>query len=99
MPSCGPFFPVSDQASFNNAQPTRIKNEAQALERSGDLAGADRKHLEALRMKITASGENLIHVGLTKNALDELYLDIGRLDEAKMMLEAAGVFELVSLAF
>lgn len=73
MPSSGPFLPIIDQASLDDAQAAHTYNEAQALERSGNLEGAKRKHLEALRMKIAASGEKSIHFGLTKNAPGELY--------------------------
>ena len=70
MPSSGPFFSVTDKASFDNAQAARINHEAQ-------------------RMKTAVSGENSIHVGLTENTLGELYLDVGLIDDARTMLEAA----------
>tara|TARA_R110002060_G_scaffold48924_12_gene59883 strand:+ start:1543 stop:1842 length:300 start_codon:yes stop_codon:yes gene_type:complete len=89
MPSSGPFFSVTDKASFDNAQAARINHEAQVLQRSDDLANAERNHLEALRMKTAVSGENSIHVGLTENTLGELYLDVGLIDDARTMLEAA----------
>lgn len=66
-----------------------LNNEANMLESAGDFAGAEKKHLKALQMKIAASGDQSIHVGLTKNGLGELYLTMGRLDEAQAMLEAA----------
>ncbi|PVH89725.1 hypothetical protein DL98DRAFT_579513 [Cadophora sp. DSE1049] len=59
-----PVFPVTDQASFDNFQAAGLNNEAQALEGGGDLAGAESKHLEALRIKIAASGEQSIHTML-----------------------------------
>ena len=40
-------------------------------------------------MKTAVSGENSIHVGLTENTLGELYLDVGLIDDARTMLEAA----------
>ena len=64
-----------------------LNNEALQLEEMGDFAGAEKKHLEALRMKIIGSGEDSIPVALTKNGLGELYLKMGELDKAQKMLE------------
>ncbi|KAH8593513.1 hypothetical protein B0O99DRAFT_627390 [Bisporella sp. PMI_857] len=66
-----------------------LNNAANKLERSGDYLGAERKHLQALAMKIKATNENSTGVALTKNALGELYMKMNRLDEAQAMLEAA----------
>lgn len=68
---------------------SKLNNEANALSMSGNHAAAEKKHLEALELKIRATGQNSIGVALTKNALGELYLKIGKLDEAAKMLEDA----------
>lgn len=64
-----------------------------------DYAGAERKHLEALRIKIAATGEDSITVALTKNALGELYLTMGELEKAQPMLEGADAVRSRSLGF
>jgi tetratricopeptide (TPR) repeat protein len=66
-----------------------LNNEALQLDDAGDYAGAERKHLEALRLKIQGNGEHSIQVALTKNGLGELYLKMGELDKAQNMLEGA----------
>src|SRR6187402_1273892 len=79
------------QSNAGDIAGSGLNNQARMLERTGDLAGAEQKHLEALRVKIAASGENSIHVALTKNALGELYLKTGELDKALEMFEAADI--------
>jgi tetratricopeptide (TPR) repeat protein len=66
-----------------------FKNEANALMRAGNFDAAELKYLEALAMKIAATDEQSEHVGRTKNHLRELYMKMGRLDEAQKMLEDA----------
>lgn len=78
--------------SFNSPglfEASALNNEAGRFEASGNFTGAEQKHLEALRMKISTAGENSIPVALTKNALGELYLKMNELDKAQTMLEAA----------
>ncbi|TVY20778.1 hypothetical protein LARI1_G001816 [Lachnellula arida] len=66
-----------------------LNNEAIELERAGNYVGAEAKHLEALRLKIIGSGEHSIHVAFTRNGLGELYLKMGKLDDAQEQLEKA----------
>jgi hypothetical protein len=67
----------------NSQQPSKYAGE------QGDLVGAEKMQLEALALKIKATGLDSIEVALTKNALGELYLDMNKLDEAQKMLEDA----------
>jgi len=73
-PSTGQAKNVNDAITLNN--------EAGFLSQKGNLAGAEEKHLEALAIRIQSLGEDSIGVALTKNALGELYLEMGRLDDA-----------------
>ncbi len=77
------------QSNHGQVAAAGLNNEALMLSRTGDLAAAEQKHLQALRVKIAASGEESIHVALTKNSLGELYLLMSELDKALEMLEAA----------
>ena len=58
-----------------------------ALSRVGNFDAAESKYLEALAMNVTATDEQSEHVRRTKNQLRELYMKIGRLDEAQTVLE------------
>lgn len=60
-----------------------------ALERSGNLAGAEAKYIAALEAKIKGAGVNSSQAALSSNALGELYLKMGKLEEAKDLLEHA----------
>ena len=53
-----------------------MNNEANAIESSGDLPGAERKFLEALQLKIAAAGEDSIGVALvsTPHSTTDSYL-------------------------
>lgn len=66
-----------------------LNNQAIELERVGNYVGAEAKHLEALHLKILGSGEYSIHVAITRNGLGELYIKMGKLDEAQEQLEKA----------
>lgn len=62
------------------------------LKRSGDLAGAEAVHLSSLRLKIESTGENSVQAASTKNALGEVYMLMGKMDEAeKYLVEAYDV--------
>jgi tetratricopeptide (TPR) repeat protein len=66
-----------------------LNNEAIQLEQMGSFEEAEKKYLESLALKKRATGENSTGVALTKNALGELYMKMGRLDEAQALLEHA----------
>lgn len=66
-----------------------LNNDALALVGARDYIAAERKYLSSLQLKIEAYGEDTVHAALTKNALGELYLTIGRMDDALKMLEGA----------
>lgn len=66
-----------------------LNNEANQLEAAEDYDGAERNHLEALELKQKSSFGNPIGIALTQNGLGELYLKMGKLDEAEKMLESA----------
>src|SRR5690242_3948135 len=63
-----------------------LNNEATQLEMAGDFAASEAKYLEALQIRRSAPGIPDISVALTLNALGELYLKMGRLDDAERML-------------
>jgi predicted Zn-dependent protease len=66
-----------------------LNNEANMLEMSGNYAGAEKKHLEAIALKVAAVGQDSIQAALSRNALGELYLKMNRLNDAQQMLEDA----------
>jgi hypothetical protein len=52
-------------------------------------------HLEALAIKTRTTGPNSIGVALTKNAIRELYVKMGKLDKAQDSSSMWTVFEMV----
>ncbi|KAF7861471.1 hypothetical protein EAF04_008036 [Stromatinia cepivora] len=61
----------------------QLNNQANQLEASGDLAGAEELFLESLKLKIKSAGEDSIQTALSKNALGELYMKMeGRWEDA-----------------
>ena len=68
---------------------SQLNNEANMLESSGNYTDAEKKHLEAIALKVAAAGQDSIQAALSKNALGELYLKMDRLDDAQKMLEDA----------
>jgi len=59
-----------------------LNNEAIQLERAGKFPEAEAKYLEALRMKLRDPNPNYISIGVTQNALGELYLLMAELEKA-----------------
>lgn len=64
-----------------------LNNEALQLESAGDFINAEKKHLQALALKKKSAKP--IGVALTENGLGELYLKMGKVDEAEKMLSSA----------
>jgi len=60
-----------------------LNNEALALSKQGDMEGAERLHLEAIRLKENGLGRNHITTALSYNALGELYIEMNRLRDAE----------------
>jgi tetratricopeptide (TPR) repeat protein len=85
--------PITSANSGMNAisvtQATEINNRALQLSDQGDLSGAELLHLQALQMKLAAVGENHSTTAVTRNALGELYLKMGRLDDAESQFRRA----------
>uniref|UniRef100_A0A8H8CQV9 Tetratricopeptide repeat protein n=1 Tax=Psilocybe cubensis TaxID=181762 RepID=A0A8H8CQV9_PSICU len=67
----------------------QLNNQALQASCSGDFKTAEQLHLEAISLKETSLGTNNPTTGLTYNALGELYLKMGRLDEAEVFLSKA----------
>ncbi|PIL31938.1 hypothetical protein GSI_06642 [Ganoderma sinense ZZ0214-1] len=66
-----------------------LNNEALRLERHGDLAGAERKHIEAIQMKEASVGADHVSTAISYNGLGELYLKMELLDKAEEYLNQA----------
>lgn len=66
-----------------------INNEAMQLEMAGNYVEAEKKFVQALRMKEESDYSTPINIALSQNALAELYLKMGKLDEAQDLLEKA----------
>lgn len=58
-------------------------NQALMLSNQGDLSGAERLHLKALDLKLRGMGPNAFSTSITFNALGELYVTMGRLNDAE----------------
>jgi tetratricopeptide (TPR) repeat protein len=71
------------------SQGTTLNNLALQAERSGDLLRAENLHLEALTIKERGSGSNPLSTAISQNALGELYIKLGRLDDAETYLKKA----------
>lgn len=71
------------------ASGSQLNNEALRLERQGDIEGAERKHLEAIRVKEAGLGTDDVTTALSYNGLGELYLTMQRLDKAEEYLNKA----------
>ena len=70
-------------------QATQLNDQALTLSDQGNYAGAEHLHQQALQTTLDAVGESNTTTAFTRNALGELYLKMGRLDEAKDQLERA----------
>ncbi|KDQ63533.1 hypothetical protein JAAARDRAFT_75870 [Jaapia argillacea MUCL 33604] len=70
-------------------QGTSLNNQALQLDREGDLEGALRLHLQALDVKERGYGPDHTATAITRNALGELYMRMGKLDEAEENLKIA----------
>lgn len=66
-----------------------LNNEALELESDGDYENAEKKHLAALDLKTKSAIKHPIGIALTKNGLGELYLKMGKFDQAEEMLKNA----------
>ncbi|KAF8168108.1 hypothetical protein B0H34DRAFT_684248 [Crassisporium funariophilum] len=67
----------------------QLNNEAHLAEQKGDLATAERLHLQAIAVKEAGLGVNTVTTALSYNALGELYLQMKKLDEAEKYLKKA----------
>lgn len=66
-----------------------LNNEAIALEAAGDYDGAEKKHLLALELKRNSACAKPHITAITENGLRELYLKMGKLDQAEKLLRSA----------
>jgi len=67
----------------------QLNNEANRMMKQGDYINAEKKHLEALALKVKATGGDSVHVANTRGALGELYMKMDRLEDAQKALEHA----------
>ncbi|KAH9809854.1 hypothetical protein DFH28DRAFT_1065406 [Melampsora americana] len=66
-----------------------LQNKALSLHQAGQDEQEELTLLNVLKRKILTSGNGSQTVALTKNSLAELYIKMGRLDEAQKLLEEA----------
>ncbi|OAX42955.1 hypothetical protein K503DRAFT_766255 [Rhizopogon vinicolor AM-OR11-026] len=71
------------------SQAANLGNQAHQLSHQGDYAGAELLHLRGLDLKISVVGENDTTTAITRNALGELYLKMGRISDAEEQLKKA----------
>lgn len=64
-------------------------NEGNAARARGDLATAERLHLQALQLKIRGFGDESVQPALSYNTLGETYLKMGKLDKVERNLKKA----------
>jgi len=83
-------YPNPDQATTQGLlRAADLSNEANHLRNQNKREEALPKLLEALRLKIEHTGEKSVQTGMTRNALGEIYMEMGNADEAKVHLEEA----------
>ncbi|KAF8582098.1 hypothetical protein K439DRAFT_1308471, partial [Ramaria rubella] len=82
-------FNPSASSAMNGMEAVSLNNEALQLSNQGDNAGAERLHKRALVLKESAHGPNSIQAALTRNALGEVQLRQGKLEEAEVNLRKA----------
>ncbi|KAF5363519.1 hypothetical protein D9756_000978 [Leucocoprinus leucothites] len=70
-------------------QAVEYNNQALELQKQGDYQGAEKLYLSSLQIKLDALGEDHTTTALSRNALGELYLTMGRLDDAEDQLKRA----------
>ncbi|CAL1695770.1 unnamed protein product [Somion occarium] len=70
-------------------QASGLNNEALQCMRTGDHAGAEHLHKQAIQVKEVGLGTDHITTALSYNALGETYVAMGRLDEAEDYLGRA----------
>ncbi|KAG0708866.1 hypothetical protein DFH29DRAFT_889410 [Suillus ampliporus] len=78
-----------NRPNLNIKDAAELNNQAHLLSKQGDNAGAERLHLRALDLKISAVGENNSITAITRNALGELYLEMDRIADAEEQLKKA----------
>lgn len=66
-----------------------LNNRARELSCAGDHEGAERLHKRALGIKNEAFGPNSLDAALSRNALGECQLQLGKLEEAEENLTVA----------
>jgi len=76
-------------AGFRVIQAADLNNRALQLSYQGDYAGAERLHLDALDLKLNSVGDHDTTTAITRNALGELYLQMGRIADAEEQLKRA----------
>ena len=89
-------YHTSPMTSLPVAQASRLDKQALTLSNQGNHTGAEQLHRQALQMKLDAVGESNTTTAVTRNALGELYLKMGRLDEAEEQLRRAVVVRTTS---
>ncbi|RDB29550.1 hypothetical protein Hypma_015534 [Hypsizygus marmoreus] len=84
-------FAINPSPAYANAtiQGSNLNQQALQAERNGDLQLAERLHLQAIAVKESGLGRNAVSTALSRNALGELYIKMGRLDEAEDNLKKA----------
>jgi len=82
---------INPSATFTTAilQGGQLNSQALQAECSGDLVHAEHLYLEAIAIKERGLGPNAISTALSRNALGELYIKLGRLDDAAENLKKA----------
>ncbi|OBZ78943.1 hypothetical protein A0H81_01107 [Grifola frondosa] len=79
----------SAAATLALSEGINLNNEAQRLVREGNFQAAELKHLRAIELKERGLGLDHITTALSWNAIGELYIKMGRLDEAEGYLQKA----------
>lgn len=68
---------------------SQLNNQALEAERDGDLLRAESLHLEAIAIKEKGVDPDAVSTALSRNALGELYIKLGRVDDAEVNLKKA----------
>ncbi|KAL0951204.1 hypothetical protein HGRIS_007930 [Hohenbuehelia grisea] len=76
-------------ASAAVMQGSDLQNRGLQAEKDGDFEEAEQLYLQAIQIREQGLGSDSVTTALTRNALGELYLKMGRLDDAETNLNLA----------
>ncbi|TDL28422.1 hypothetical protein BD410DRAFT_780921 [Rickenella mellea] len=81
-------YPASPN-NIHGMDAVQLNNQALTLDRRGDYAGAEKLHKQAVAIKESSFGLDSLQTAISLNALGEVQLKLGKLDDAEANLRKA----------